>query len=138
MAVRDRSIIFPGWYWYDYPVELEPQVAEFFRENAAAAAVRAGYTGSTIRVAIFEVTQNIRWTLYGLPTKAPKGVKTTLDDIRGGGGPPSKNIAQLLEELGETAKRTAGDANSALKLLLWGAVAVVLVNLFRATDTRED
>jgi hypothetical protein len=133
MAV-DRSIITPGWYWFDYPVEKESEWDQFVSQNRGKILVRKAFIGSTVRGCVFQVVETIKWTIGGLPTKAPKGSKTELSDMAKG-PPPSPTFAPLLEELGEKIKGAATNANTALNVLIWGAVVVVLFNLYSATKT---
>lgn len=134
MAQFDPSIIFPGWYWYDYELKREAEVLAYLAANRGSMIVRRRWEGDSVHAMVFEVRQNIRWTIYGLPTKAPKGARTELSDMVSG-PPPSPSFTTLVEEMGEKVKEGAKSTSTALNVLVWGAVAVVLFNLYSATKS---
>lgn len=143
MATRDRSLIRPGWYWYFYLEDESAQVVDFQSHHAGVMVPRVTFRGDTseARIVVFEVRSELRWTLKGLPSRAPKGANTTLADLSSGPA-PSPAFVELMEELTgkawSEAKATAQQANTAVKVLFWGAVAVLLVNLYRSTEPGGD
>jgi hypothetical protein len=137
-----------GWYWYDFTAADRPAVDAFFEQNAASAAVRKTFRGQggASEIIVFEVTgPSLVWPLKGWPVAAPKKLDTSPRDIAKAAANPSPSLQATLEELvgkpWAAIKQTADNANTALNILIFGGVAVLLWNLYqstRASDSGED
>jgi hypothetical protein len=135
-----------GWYWYDFTAEQKPAVDAFFAERFVDARIRKTFKGGASEIVVFEVVgPNLVWKLPGWPTAAPKKLDTSPADIAKTATNPSPPLVSTLEELigkpWAAIKKTADNANTALNILIFGGVAVLLWNLYqstRASDSGDD
>lgn len=129
-----------GWYWYHYDQTTAPRVGAFIRTTPQMR-VRVSFRGHTSgnEVIVFEVLAPFRWSLPGYPTVAPKRAKTTIEDIASGPA-PAPGVVQLIEEVTgksfEAVKGAAGNASTALNLVLFGGAAIVLWNIWRGSNVQ--
>jgi hypothetical protein len=80
----DERWLVPGVYWWCASAsEAEPLIG-WFRDNSGKVqlAKMLGSNGGDCAVVLFEVKERIRWPLSGTPEEAPRGLDTTLDDLR--------------------------------------------------------
>ncbi len=81
----DERWLASGVYWWCAAASEAEQLIAWFRDNAESAQLvkMLGSNGGDCAVVLFEVTNRIRWPLSGTPEEAPRGIDTTLDDLRG-------------------------------------------------------
>lgn len=127
-----------GWYWYDFTAADKPAVDAFFGQHFTEARIRKTFKGGASEIIVFEVVApNLVWPLSGWPTMAPKKLDTSPADIAKSAANPSPPLVSTLEELigkpWAAIKKTADNANTALNILIFGGVAVLLWNLYQST-----
>jgi len=149
----------PGWYTYDYPVtsDMLAQLRAMQTKYQGRWFTRTSWNGdagkydkSRHEAILIQVVQSIWWELPRWPVPAPKGAATTLQDIANL-PEPSDELIQMIQDItgsafeyfkqfGKAAKKavenTASNTISATTLLIWGGAAVLLYNLYRATNVR--
>jgi hypothetical protein len=130
-------VLQPGWYWHHYVRSRDlASVDAFISLHRGQMKVRKIFSGDTsdAQVIVFEVVGGaLTWTLSGKPTKAPKGIRTELKDLADG-AVSSPSLKQLLDELGGTGSALS----TAAKVVIFGGAAVLLWNLYQATNTKDD
>lgn len=83
-AVDERYLVPQVYWWCASSGEAQPLIA-WFSDNARSVRLvkMLGTNGGDCAVVLFEVMERIRWPLSGTPEEAPRGVDTTLEDLRG-------------------------------------------------------
>lgn len=128
----------PGWYWWLIMPRDQKAWSAFTALNKGALFVRKTMRGQNEinEVAVFEVKTPIAWTLDVPPMRAPKGLRTNLEDLISG-PPPSPHWTAALEEILGKPMAKAREASTALSVVLWGGAAILLFNLFQTTRARR-
>lgn len=128
-----RQVMAPGWYWKLLePAEAGAVWTQFTRNHPEIRTVKTRGVGDAIATlkgswVLFQVTgsEPVRWTLPGLPSKAPKGAATEYEDTVES-GEPTPSGTDLLEELLGGLHEKLGQAGT---VLLWGGTALLLWQL---------
>lgn len=146
--MADRQQLEAGWYWWDFAQAMDGDAwVAFTQANRGVLFTRKTWQGHDRTAVLFELRQPLRWTLGGLPTKAPRGINTELQDMATAPS-PSPGFVVMVEELtgksfdvfrrtGKAISDTASSTTSALKVLVWGGAAILLFNLFQNTKAEE-
>ncbi len=91
------------WYWLRWSTD-KTRYEAWQRANAGSATVIKvlGAESSDAAVLIIEVYEPVQWTLPGMPTPAPRGINTTIEDIYGS-APPGSRLQRWLESMKQLA-----------------------------------
>lgn len=136
----------PGWYWYQWPPEDAPAWRMAQRANAESLQLKREYVSADDQwgMAVFLVRSPLQWRMRGTPTRAPRGESTVWDDVLPPQQPPRSYLEHYVanggpwvtEHVIEPVGGALDKAGSAANFLLWGGVAVLLVNVWRTTSPR--
>lgn len=136
-TIHPRQWMTPGWYWaFLDPREAGQLWTAFTRNNPAVRTEKTVGTGGDVPATekgawvLFQVrgTSPVLWTLPGLPSKALKGAATEYSDVVAIDTTPDA-ADSLSDFLGGFGKQLG----TATTVLVWGAVAVLLWQLFQKT-----
>ena len=125
----------PGWWWCAFS-EWDLKIWRVVQRESGARIVtkrewQAEPDKGTAATALFEVLGgSFTWRMRPLPSKAPNGEHTTWMDMYKDAPRPEPGILESVENV---AKEAAGAVKSAANVLLWGAVAIALLAVYRQT-----
>lgn len=80
----DERWLVDGVYWWCASASEAQPLLTWFSDNTDKVRLvkMLGTNGGDCAVVLFEVRERIQWTLGGTPEEAPRGLDTTLDDLR--------------------------------------------------------
>jgi len=137
------AALLPGWWWIDVNSAEAPAFYDLLNKNPAVLQVRKTFRApaAATEIVIFEVLGGpFVWPLSRWPEQAPKKLATTPEDIAQAQNPSSSLRVAIEELLGkpfDTVRKTTDSAVTAVKVLVWGGVGILLWNLWDRTRARE-
>lgn len=144
-----------GWYWWECPTPQNAMWQNYTARNRGRVLTRGTWQTAITTIVLFEVKGAAQWDLPGRPQDAPKKDRTELRDLTLADDPSPGFIAlvettlgapfeavrdaarlakQTAEQFAKKAADTAKEAGTALRVLVWGGAAILLINLFRRTE----
>jgi hypothetical protein len=126
----------PGWYAWDFSVEESAEFHAFQLANRGGFRTVTTWTTNTHAIVLMQVHAPLRWTLRGKPAKAPRGAKTTIEDLVKLPAPSAGFVVAVEEITGQTYDRLRRSAAiSGPGLIFWGgALALLAWNLTPDSD----
>lgn len=129
----------PGWYWYQWPPTDAPIWSMVKRTSTGTLHVKREWVSVEDQwgMAVFYLSAPFTWRMRGTPAKAPRGGDTMWNDVLAPPVKPRSYVEHYVEGLERLTNATAealDKVGSAANFLMWGAVAVVLVNVWRRTS----
>lgn len=125
----------PGWYWCAFSEWDLLSWRMVQRESVGRILTKQEWQAEpdkgTAATALFEVRGgSFTWRMRPLPSVAPRGEQTTWLDMYKDAPRPEPGILERVENVATEAAETV---KSAASVLLWGAVAIGLFAVYRAT-----
>lgn len=149
----------PGWYWFGFDEQRFGAAVNMFRKLNPNYKQRVTASSLKYTLIVFEVVQEpLPWTLPNeimQPQPAPDRGDTSIYNLQPGAfaepglieliqkqtGRAWDKVTKTFDDMARSAKDAANAAGSqvgnALKLVLWGGAAILLINFFRRTAPTE-